>query len=192
MIKPGKACSQPMKANYTGETDINVRKYFWLTFVFNGLKTSLNLCLSSCMALKNIFKFQKLEECLTLNTFKGGQSSWIDHACTIGYHFISFHQVHMQRTSMVGSKHKLCRNFMVACKASGAREHGRDSKHEASSGRTNNARKWVDESVWAVQLVEHTGRKVAEEKWSCWKKAKAGRSTRPPRPVGPGRLASPI
>jgi hypothetical protein len=59
MIKPGKVCSQPMKANYTGETDINVvGKYFRLTFVFNGLKTSLNLCLSSCMALKNIFKFR--------------------------------------------------------------------------------------------------------------------------------------
>lgn len=59
MIKPGKACSQLMKANYTGETEIDVvEKYFRLTFVFNGLKTSLNLCLSSCMALKNIFKFR--------------------------------------------------------------------------------------------------------------------------------------
>jgi hypothetical protein len=38
MIKPGKVCSQLMKANYTGETDINVvGKYFRLTFVFNGL-----------------------------------------------------------------------------------------------------------------------------------------------------------
>jgi hypothetical protein len=70
----------------------------------------------------------------------------------------------MQRTSMVGSKHELCRNFMVACEASGAREHGHDPNHEASSGRTNNARKGVDESVWAVQLVEHAGMKVAEEK----------------------------
>jgi hypothetical protein len=61
---------------------------------------------------------------------------------------------------MVGSKHELCRNFMVACEVSGAREHG----HEASSGRTNNARKGVDESVWAVQLVEHAGRKVVEAK----------------------------
>jgi hypothetical protein len=75
MIKPGKVCSQPMKANYTGETDINVvGKYFQLTFVFNGLKTSLNLCLSSCMALK-IFLIFELEECLTLNTLKGRQSS---------------------------------------------------------------------------------------------------------------------
>jgi hypothetical protein len=70
----------------------------------------------------------------------------------------------MQRTSIVGSKHELSRNFMVACEASGAREQGHDSKHEASSGRTNNARKGVDESIWVVQLVEHAGKKVAEEK----------------------------
>jgi hypothetical protein len=53
---------------------------------------------------------------------------------------------------------------MVAWEASGAREHGHYPKHEVSSGRTNNARKGADESVWAVQLVEHAGRKVAEEK----------------------------
>jgi hypothetical protein len=53
---------------------------------------------------------------------------------------------------------------MVACEASGVREHGHGPKHEASSGRTNNARKGVDESVSAVQLVEHAGRKVAEAK----------------------------
>jgi hypothetical protein len=64
----------------------------------------------------------------------------------------------MQRTSIVG------RNFMVACEASGAREHGHDSRHEASSGRTNDVRKGVDESVWAVQVVEHAGRKVVEAK----------------------------
>jgi hypothetical protein len=39
MIKLGKVCSQPMKVNYTSETDINVvGKYFQLTFVFNGRK----------------------------------------------------------------------------------------------------------------------------------------------------------
>jgi hypothetical protein len=53
---------------------------------------------------------------------------------------------------------------MVACKASGAREHGHDSKHEASSVRTNNARKGVDDSIWAVQLMEHAGKKVTEGK----------------------------
>jgi hypothetical protein len=74
MIKPGKVRSQPMKANYTGETDINVvRKYFRLTFVFNGLKTSLNLHLSFPIALK-IFN-SILEEYLALNILKGRQSS---------------------------------------------------------------------------------------------------------------------
>jgi hypothetical protein len=43
-------------------------------------------------------------------------------------------------------------------------EQGHDSKHEASSGRTNNAIKGVDESVWAEQLMEHAGRKVVEAK----------------------------
>jgi hypothetical protein len=75
MIKPGKACSQPIKANYTGETDINVvGKHFRLTFVFNDLKTSLNLCLSSSIAL-DIFLIFELEECLTLNILIGRQSS---------------------------------------------------------------------------------------------------------------------
>jgi hypothetical protein len=59
MINPGKVCSQPMKANYIGETNINVvGKYFRLTLVFNGLKTSLNLCLSSAIALKIILIFE--------------------------------------------------------------------------------------------------------------------------------------
>jgi hypothetical protein len=62
MIKPGKDCSQRMKANYTSKTDINVvGKYFRLTFVFNGLKTSLNLCLGSSIAL-DIFLILELEE----------------------------------------------------------------------------------------------------------------------------------
>jgi hypothetical protein len=48
-----------MKANYTGETDINVvGKYFRLTFVFNGLKTPLNLCLSFTVALKIFLIFE--------------------------------------------------------------------------------------------------------------------------------------
>jgi hypothetical protein len=74
MIKPGKVRSQPMKANYTGETDIKVvGKYFRLTFVLNGLKTSLNLRLSFSIALK--ISISKLEECLALNILKGRQSS---------------------------------------------------------------------------------------------------------------------
>jgi hypothetical protein len=39
MIKSGKACSQLMKANNTGETNIKVvGNIFRLTFVFNVLK----------------------------------------------------------------------------------------------------------------------------------------------------------
>jgi hypothetical protein len=90
--------------------------------------------------------------------------------CIIGCPFNNFHQDHMQRTSMGGQQAWLCRKFMVACEASGAREHGHDSKYEASSGRTNNARKWVDESVgrcnsWSTQARksrmgnDHAGRK---------------------------------
>jgi hypothetical protein len=59
MIKLGKVCSQPMKENYTGETDINVvGKYFRLTFVFKGLKTSLNLCLSFSIAMEIFLIFK--------------------------------------------------------------------------------------------------------------------------------------
>jgi hypothetical protein len=73
MINPGKVCSQPMKANNTGETDINVvRKYFQLTLVFNGFKTSLNLCLSSSIAL-NLFIIFKIRGVLSLKTcLEGG------------------------------------------------------------------------------------------------------------------------
>jgi hypothetical protein len=52
---------------------------------------------------------------------------------------------------------------MVTCEASGEREHGHDSKHEASNGRTNNARKGVDKSIWAVQVVEHAVKEVTQE-----------------------------
>jgi hypothetical protein len=46
MIKLGKVCSQLMKANDTVETNIKVvGKYFRLTFIFNSLKTPLNLYL---------------------------------------------------------------------------------------------------------------------------------------------------
>jgi hypothetical protein len=52
MIKPGKVCSQLMKANNTGETNIKVvGKYFRLTLVFYALKTSLILYLNSLISL---------------------------------------------------------------------------------------------------------------------------------------------
>jgi hypothetical protein len=73
MINPGKVCSQLMKANNTGETDIEVfRKYFRLTFVFNALKTSLNLCLSSFIAL-SLFLIFEIRGVLSLKTcLEGG------------------------------------------------------------------------------------------------------------------------
>jgi hypothetical protein len=73
MIKPGKSCSQLMKANSTGETNIKVvRKYFRFTLVFNGLKTSLNLCLISSIAL-NLFLIFEIRGVLSLKTcLEGG------------------------------------------------------------------------------------------------------------------------
>jgi hypothetical protein len=68
MIKLGKVCSELMKANNTGETNINVvGKYFRLTFVFYGLETSLNLCLSSLIALK-LFLIFEVRGVLSLKT----------------------------------------------------------------------------------------------------------------------------
>jgi hypothetical protein len=59
MIKPGKVCSQLMKANNIGETNIKVGgKYFRLTFVFIALKTPLNLYLNSLISLILFFYFQ--------------------------------------------------------------------------------------------------------------------------------------
>jgi hypothetical protein len=62
-----------MKANDTGETNINVvGKYFRLTFVFNGLKLSLNLYLSSSIALE-LFLIFKIRGVLSLKTcLEGG------------------------------------------------------------------------------------------------------------------------
>jgi hypothetical protein len=59
MIKSGKACSQLMKANNTGETNIKVvGVIFQLTFVFNALKTPLNLYLNSLIDLILFFIFE--------------------------------------------------------------------------------------------------------------------------------------
>jgi hypothetical protein len=73
MIKRGKVCSQLMKANNTGETNIEiVGKYFRLTFVFNTLKTSLSLCLSSFTTLC-LFLIFKIRGVLSLKTcLEGG------------------------------------------------------------------------------------------------------------------------
>jgi hypothetical protein len=72
MIKPGKACSQLMKANNTGGTNIKVvGKYFRLTFVFGSLKTSLNLYLNSLQAL-SLFSFFEIRGVLSIKTFLEG------------------------------------------------------------------------------------------------------------------------
>jgi hypothetical protein len=73
MIKPGKVCSQLMKANNTSETYIKVvGKYFRLTFVFNALKTSLNLYLSSFITM-SLFLMFKIRGVLNLKTcLEGG------------------------------------------------------------------------------------------------------------------------
>jgi hypothetical protein len=59
MIKLGKACSQLIEANNTGETNIKVvGNIFRLTFVYNALKTPLNLYLNSLIALILFFIFE--------------------------------------------------------------------------------------------------------------------------------------
>jgi hypothetical protein len=73
MIKPGKACSQLMEANNTGKTKIKVvGNIFRLTFVFNALKTPLNLYLNSLQALK-LFLIFEIRGVLSIKTcLEGG------------------------------------------------------------------------------------------------------------------------
>jgi hypothetical protein len=81
-----------MKASSTGETDINVvAKYFRLTFVFNGLITSLNLCLSSFIALKLFLIFKMREVLIHKTCLEGG--NLVNHACTIMHHWMPFQQL---------------------------------------------------------------------------------------------------
>jgi hypothetical protein len=61
-------------------------------------------------------------------------------------------------------------------------------KAKASSGRTNNASKGVDERVWAVQLVEHAVMKVTNRRSSRWRKAEPGEArSHPGRSAQAGR-----
>jgi hypothetical protein len=73
MIKPGKACSQLMEANNTGETKIKiVGNIFRLTFVFNALKTPLILYLNSLIDLI-LFLIFKIRGVLSIKTcLEGG------------------------------------------------------------------------------------------------------------------------
>jgi hypothetical protein len=157
MIKPGKACSQPMKANNTGETDIKVvGKYFWLTFVFNGLKTYLNLCLRFSIDL-NLFLIFEIRGVLSFKTcLEGGNLvKQIMHApwCIMGCSSNNFHQGHMQRTSMGGQQALFCRKIMEECEA---KEHGHDSKQRHQvEGPIIQAKEWMREyarcNLWSMR-----------------------------------------
>jgi hypothetical protein len=113
--------------------------------------------------------------------------------CITGCSSNNFHQGHMQRTSMGGGGSKHCfagNSWWHVNKGAWAW-----LKAKASSGRTNNASKGVDERVWAVQLVEHAGTKVTKWKWSRWRKpSQGGARGHPSRSAqaSPGGLASPI
>jgi hypothetical protein len=50
----------------------------------------------------------------------------------------------------------------------------------------------VNKNVWAMQLVEHAGKKVTKGKWSCWEKEPSQERPNHPRPVCPGLPAWPI
>jgi hypothetical protein len=93
-----------MRASNTGETDINVvGKYFRHTFVFYGLKTFLNLCLSSSIALK-LFVIFEIRGLLSHKIcLEGGNLvKLIMHApqCITGCPPNNVHQDHMQTKSM--------------------------------------------------------------------------------------------
>jgi hypothetical protein len=185
MIKPGKVCSQPMKANNTGEININVvGKYFWLTFVFNGSKTSLNLCLRSSIAL-NLFLIFEIRGVLSLKkSLEGGnQVKQIMHApwCITGCPSNNFHQGHMQRTSMGGgSKHCFVGNSwwhvkqgsMDMTQSKGIKWKDQQCKQrsgwESLGSATSGARRHESHKRRIITLEEN--------------RAKGG--TRPPRPVG--------
>jgi hypothetical protein len=125
MIKPGKVCSQLMKANNTGETNIKVvGKYFRLTFVFNALKTSLNLYLNSLQDL-SLFLFFGIRVMLSIKTcLEGGNLvNQTMHAprCITGCPSNIFYQTTCKGQSWGAAKALFCRNIMEACEA---REHG--------------------------------------------------------------------
>jgi hypothetical protein len=161
-----------MKANNTGETNIKVvEKYFWLKFVFNALKTSLNLYLSLFIAL-SLFLIFEIRGVLSFKTcLEGGNLVKLTmHAlwCIMGCSSNIFHQRHMHRTIMGGQQGLVLQE--------------------------NHGGMWVkgvDERVWAVQPMEHAVTIVTKQRWVYWRKIKPG-AWRPPRPVGPGRPSSPL
>jgi hypothetical protein len=81
------------------------------------------------------------------------------------------------------AKALFCRNLMEACEA---REHGSDSAKQSSGG-INQARKRVDERIWAVQPRGARGHKATKEHGVHWRKLKPRGAARTP-----GRPASPL
>jgi hypothetical protein len=144
MIKPGKVCSQLMKTNNTGETNIKlVGKYFRLTFVFNALKTSLNLCLSSPIALK-LFLIFEIRVVLSFKTcLEGGNLVNLTiHApwCITGCPSNIFYQTTCKGQAWGGSQ-----GFLQEYQGwMWAREYGGDSKRKHQvEGAIMQAKEWT-------------------------------------------------
>jgi hypothetical protein len=158
------------------------RKIFSTYICFNSLKTSLNLCLSSSIDLK-LFLIFKIRGVLSLKTYLEGGNlvKLIMHApwCIIGCPPDNFHQDQDKHGWAESIALQEIHGGMWSKWSKGAWTW---LKARASSGRTNNANKGVDESVWVVQLVEHAGTKVTKGRWSCWEK-EPSQGPEPPRPA---------
>jgi hypothetical protein len=194
MIKPGKVCSQ--LGNNTGETDIKVvKKYFRLTIVFNALKNSLNLCLSSSIPL-SLFLIFEIRGVLSLKTcLEGGNLvRQIMHApwCITGCSSNNFHQSHMQRTSMGGQQALFCGKIMEACEA---KEHGHDLKQRHQvEGPIMQAKEWMREfgrcnlwSTWAQKSQSEDDHTRGKPSQGGHEATQAGR----PRTAGLTYLSTP-
>jgi hypothetical protein len=119
MIKPGKVCSQLMNANNTGETEIKVvGNIFRLTFVFNALKTPLNLYFNSLISLILFFIF-KIRGVLTIKAcIEGGNLVNLTiHALFIMGCPFNILSNHMQGQAWGAAKAFFCRSIMEACEA---------------------------------------------------------------------------
>jgi hypothetical protein len=120
----------------------------------------------------------------------GRQSSWVNHACTLMHHWMPFQSLSSRPHAK--DKHGWAESMTLQEIHGGMWSKWSKGawtwlKARASSARTNNASKGVDESVWVVQQVEQAGTKVTKGRWSCWKKTEPGRGTQPPGLVGLGR-----
>jgi hypothetical protein len=121
-------------------------KIFLTCVFFNALKTSLNLCLGSFIAL-SLFLIFEIRGVLRLKTYLEGGNlvKQIMHApwCITRCSSNNFHQSHMQRTSMGGQQALFCKKIMEACEA---KEHGHDSKQRHQvEGPIMQTKEWMSE-----------------------------------------------